>query len=1269
MDSDDLCKLKNLDESSLLENLRKRYLNSQIYTNSGLFLISINPYKQIDLYTEEVAGLYKKKAAGKGLQPHVYEVLEQCLRDKDVYGEHTIIINGDSGAGKTACARYMLEYLGVPALRDADNILESLGNCKTHLNDNSSRFGKLIRLDKTVKIETYLLERSRVTGYPPNERNFHVFYYILANRKEALVNDYINFNCSGINREQLQSQTLDSAFFSTESLANSYKNLSDSFSRLSIDFQEIEIILMGIIYLGSVEIQNQSILKNKMYYSVIELLCLDEKRFDEFLLTKKFKVRISDKSEVILKKLSDSESYTMRNSLARLLYENLFYYVLDKINAKLNGISLGISQLNILDIFGFEKFEKNGLDQFCINWCNECIHDHFVKDTFEYQKSILISEGVDSSSVDRLLSKRYEQSGYANGTTDSFSSNSINHIKICGNESLDNIQKKTGVADLIIEESLINGSASNLALKLQNYMKMRIKPGNALVFKHFNGCVEYSLDDFVEKNREKCSFGFEFLSLFENQSRSSGFFDFLSKSLVTCENVVGTFRSSLNHLFGVIRNTRVKYIKCIKPNSGKTPLMFDGELVAKQLRSGGVLESIELSKHLFPYVLDFPTFAVRYPFTTLNDPCLTKGKSKVFLNNEGFIDLENRRHIYIESFNERIRELSSVFVTKKIMSEIIQSKKPMKVADKFNTSSTAEKVLVKSMDGTMNLLDKDENKCSSYVNMMRKNEDQYMKLLSRLEKDVIKDVNSANIISNPDQQFLQHSGPLETLKDENKTLKKIISDLENELKIIKHMKLSVKNINSQALNVECEAKQDRSVSNELEMLQKKFQDLAFISCYPNDTSPFGVFRSLVDLFIENFPVYSEQQYSRDDILCFAQCVYYMVCSSFQHNTKYSFDVFIEELNKQASVFQESLAGVLYVLSNLIELRCLFKERQDTLKSVFKDGAETLKKLAAHPSSPEFLNTDRTGSTSRQEIPIDRILDDMTALDNNEVLSIRMHDGMQKISHDFSTEIDFIRYILSELDISIRNLMEHFGVLLTESLSDILPHVILDYEPLKELNSKIKAARKWLFPRPTISRMIQYLEYFYGISHYYYLPASFVLSAISFSLSVVDQITFNSILTRKGFLNFNKCYEIKYNLAEIEKFCFNIGFRDGFLNLLHVNETMKIASAISRLELFQESDCKTESESNHSEYHLAYNSAQEIIDNSFLNCNQINCIISKFEESLFECKDYDPYSCKFISSPKISCPDLDQCSSGSKFVEPSYLPQKSLSRILHYFHEL
>lgn len=1138
MNSDNLYKLKNLDQKTLLEILKNRYFNSKIYTNSGLFLISLNPYKNIDIYSKETAKLYKMSLTennGMELPPHVFSVLEQCLQDRSVYGEHTIIINGDSGAGKTACAKYMLEYLGVPELKDADLVLESLGNCRTLINDNSSRFGKLIRLNKTVKIETYLLEKSRITGVSFGETTFHIFYYILANKNIILKNDFIDTT------QSLKEHDV---------LLKSYSDLFESFNRLSIDFYEIEKILLGIIYLGSIKIENGVINKNDAYFKVLEWLNFNEENFEGFLLTKKLNI---NKNENIIQRLTDQQAYLQRNSLARLLYENLFYYVLDKINQQLSKITVEVCQLNILDIFGFENFEKNGLDQFCINWCNERIHDHFVKDTFEFQKNILISENIKLDQCEK----------------------NIDLINIEKSQSLNLIERRTGLADLIEEESLLNGNARNLGIKLQNYMKMKIKPDNLLLFKHFNDVVSYKLDDFVEKNREKCFINFEFTLLFQNQENNPNFFNFLKNSLITCNNLVGSFKNSLIELFDIIKNTRVKYIKCIKPNSNKQPLEFDEALILKQLKSGGVLESIELSKRLFPYIFDFNTFLNRYPFTTLDDSCIIKGKTMIFIDRKNFNCLENQRFKYIEELNSHIITFSNLFIFKKI---IIQSKRPMQ--------------------------SENPNKIKN-INISKNNQKKCFNVISTLENDVLGDLNTLNIRNTNDS--------IKILEEENKNLKKIISDLKNELKILKQMKVSCKNFNRQIFDSRFPANTNNTISNDLEALKNKFQDVSFIGYNPNEGSFFAVFKSLVEIFIENIPKFSDQHFSKDEILCFSQCIYYMVNASFQYSTKRSFDIFITELNKQAPMFQEEMDKIVFILSNLIELRSLFKERKETLISA-----------------------------------------------NHQNLS--SNDDLEETSFDISLEISHIDYVIKELDLSIKNLYNHLGEIISDSISDILPYSILEYEPLKELNSKSKSLKNLIFPGPSISKVIQYLEFFYGICVYFYLPSSFTFSVISFTLSIIDQISFNSLIKRRKGLNFEKCCEIGYNLAEIEAFCFNIGFRDGFLNLIHINEALKVATSISRLEMVELSN------ESGSEYQNVYNSIQKIVNESFLNFKQVNEINRKFNKTNFENANFDTRTEMFISQPKIIVPDLNQYQSDSKFVEPSYLSANRLVKLLQYFYD-
>lgn len=1181
MNPNDLCLLESLDEASLVEALRQRYVNSKIYTHSGLFLVSINPYKQVPLYTEEVAEEYRK---GRTAEPHVYGVLEQCLQDRAIYGEHTIIISGDSGAGKTACAGCMLEYLGVPAVRDADFVLESLGNCKTQLNDNSSRFGKLIRLNGSVRIETYLLERSRVTRVPAGEGNFHVFYYLLGRRGEELVNDYIDTR--GQNEGEMKA---------------AYERLREAMGRLGTEIDELEEALLGVIYLGSIAVEAASdettpssnkVIKDKNYHTAVALLHLNEPAFEDFLLRK----RIKAGSDVIVKPLKQHESYMIRDFLARLIYENIFHYVLEKINKSLAGISTGVSKLNILDIFGFEKNATNGLNQFCINWCNERIHDQFVRDTFEYQRDILVAEGVDEKTIQGL--KDIET-----------------HRSAC----LGRIEAKVGMADLISEESMINGTAENLAQKLRNYAKAKITPGNFLVLDHFNGQISYTLEDFVEKNREKFSFDIS-VPLFERCP------EFLSRRLVKCEDVVGTFRGSLDSLFSIVKKTRVKYIKCIKPNARKAPLEFEGALVAHQLRSGGILESIRLGKCLFPHAMSYEAFKLRYPFMDtdksvddITPPNVVRGKTRVFMRDTDLVNLENQRQKYLDAQDEAIRGLAITILLERVVSEIVRAGRPMS---------------------------------NVVVSRMRTGEEKCMRVLEGLEKEVLQDYKAVReavrsaVDDNHERLNESHGCPSECppardhsccdhslhdccqisyMEAENKSLKRIIQDLKNELKIIKHVKISAKGINSQIFH----SKYPLKCGGDLELLQEKFQVLAFSNT--GDVSLFGVFKSLIELFLDNLPAYSDRPYTKDEIVCFAQCVYYMVCSSFQHTTQGCFDVFIDELNKQAPLFQEGLGSLLFILSNLAELRGLFKARRVSL----------------HTAGEAY----QMGSAD-VDVNNNMISD---PVNNNIISDIGSTDDASGTY--FNTEITFLNYVLNELDVSIKNLLEQFSALLTETLSDVLPQAILDYEPLKELNTKRRVFKRW-FSGTSITKAVQYLEHFNSLCCFYHLPQCLTEAILSYALTTVDQTTFNSLMRRRKFLTFEKCYEIKYNIAEIEKFCFNIGFKAGFACLKHINEAAKIASAISRLEFFTNKH-KTE------EYLVEFEAVRKIVEGSFLSRAQLSAISGKFVEPLFQLRETGS---ALISRARLSCPDLEELISECKFVEPGYLPQRSLSKILQYFYD-
>lgn len=1223
MDTDNLCTLSSLDDKSLVETLAKRYSLSQIYTNCGLLMISINPYAKIDLYSPAVASLYRKRI--KNLQPHIYSVVEQCLGDEAIYGEHTIVVSGESGAGKTECARYMLEYLGIPVMNHIDSILESLGNCKTVHNDNSSRFGKLIRMNKKIKIDIFLLEKSRVTGYAAGERNFHVFYYILASRNESLSNDYINFDANkgvlGLGKERdvpvsmfrdestCQSD-FDYSFPSMSSLLRSYNTLKAAFKTIGIDFSVVETILLGILYLGSIEVENNEVIRNGYFEKAAALLQLSEDELESYLLRRVLRIN----NEEIVRPYTQNESIVLRNSLARQIYMNVFSYALDGVNRYLSNVKTCVKKLNILDIFGFENFRRNGLDQFCINWCNEKIHDLYVREIFQHQKDVLISEGVCDSSVISSMACRC-------------------NIR---NSSIDLIEKKVGIADLISEESFINGNAENLGLKIKNGMKLEVKPGNILVFRHFNYNVEYDLADFVSKNKERygasdffskhsirfdkfndpkvASSSLESPPSPESSQVSNSEYNVSStvedvapfqptiasflQTSADSNNLVGYFKRNLEDLFGIIRKTRVKYIKCIKPNSKKLPFVIENELVHSQLKSGGVLESIELSKVLFPYMLEIEDFRQRYPFSDLTEPYLTKGKTTIFFNNEGLRDLERRRGQMVARYDKNI-----VTLCQGILSNIKSRENA-----KHLVPRRAEKNALRHAEKDSNTPSRECAEGLTRLERLRRDESACLNVISQIKNDIIFDIEAVNQL-NEDHCVTAESDVNESLKriqEENRMLRKVICDLRKEMELVKKS-VAVGNANNEQFSQRYKhsvEKIDREMlETELGKLKQKFKRLMVEEESGEETSIYNIFGNLIQLYIDNCPVYSSTVYQRDEMLSLAHSIFYILFSLGENKVLENFRICLDEIDKRATDFQENASNVAFMLSNFIELRALFKHKIDSMPSDL-----LVPQLFGH-------NTSKTPAKTQ----------------------------------DFEE-------VLAELDTSIKNLFEHLCVLQKETIADSLPYAVIDHQPLKSFNKKDSLCTK-LFCNTTISTLVEYLEYFYDMFMYFHLPESFVLSSTSYALSFVDCICFNSLLMKKKFLNLRKCYQINYNLAELEKFCFNIGFRDGFLNLVNIREAMKVSSAISRIGM------EAKDNPGAPEVLDEIQAAKSVIDSSFLNSAQINSLITLFDNVKLDKLPYSENANKFISEPNLLIPKTSELQPVAKFVKPSYLPSKSLSSIL------
>lgn len=1215
MDTDNLCTLRSLDDESLVETLAKRYSISQIYTNCGLLMISINPYTKIDLYSPAVVSLYKKRI--KNLQPHIYSVVEQCLRDETIYGEHTIVVSGESGAGKTECARYMLDYLGVPIMSHVDSILESFGNCKTIYNDNSSRFGKLIRMNRKIKIEIFLLEKSRVTGYATGERNFHIFYYILASRNESLCNDYINFDVNrgvfGLGKDKNATVSLfrddnacqsdfDHSFPTLESLIRSYNALRAAFEIMSVDFSMIETILIGILYLGSIEIENNEIVGDDYFIKAAELLQLKKDDLEAYLLKKILRIN----NEELARPYTREESIVLRNSLARQIYVNVVGYVLDSVNKYLSGTRTNVKKLNILDIFGFENFGKNGLDQFCINWCNEKIHDLYVKEIFQHQKDILISEDIcDPDIISKI----------------------VDHCNI-RNSSIELIEKSVGIADLISEESFINGNSDNLGLKLKNQLGLEMKPGNVLVFKHFNHNVEYDLDDFISKNKERCGIS-DFFSKnsirFDNSKESmnpnspsdasideettgvprgecgaSGTIENVApfhhtalsflRTSAGSSNLVGYFKKNLEDLFEIIRKTRVRYIKCIKPNKEKLPFVIDNELVHSQLKSGGVLESIELSKVLFPYMLEIAEFKRRYPFSDLTEPYLTKGKTIIFFNNEGLNDLEFKRDQMLSRCDNNILALCRGILSRRLYKDPGHD-----ISSKLEENTLLG--IEVNVDGNRH-----ENECINRLEQLKRGKRACLNMIDHIKDDMMADIKTIGSLSEDVTAGTDSEEKIRRMQEENIMLKRVICDLKQEMELIKKSSAAI-NPNKERLLKRYKhsaEKIDREMlETELGKLKQRFKKLAIDDETSEEASIYNILGNLIQLYVDNCPVYSSVVHQKDEMLSFAHSIFYILFSLDESKILENFMICLDEIDKRAIDFQENVSSVAFMLSNFIELRALFKQRMDLI----------------HNDSTVLQ------ATAIKKAPID-------ARDLEE--------------------------ILAELDISIKNLFEHMCLLQKETLADTLPYAVIDYQHLKSFSKKDSLCSK-LFCSTTISTLVEYLEYFHDTCVYFYLPECFVFSCISYALSFIDCICFNSLMMKKKFLSLNKCCQISYNLSELEKFCFNIGFRDGFLNLVNICEAVRVSSAISRVEI------DTKDNLNVSEIQAA----KDATESSFLSSTQINALISLFDNTRIDKLPYNENANKFINEPSLMIPKMTEFLPVAKFVKPGYLPSKSFSSILRY----
>ncbi|XP_008218295.1 PREDICTED: myosin-11 [Prunus mume] len=616
---DDMTKLSYLHEPGVLQNLKIRYELNEIYTYTGNILIAINPFQRLPhLYDGHMMQQYKGAPFGE-LSPHVFAVADVAYRAMINEGKsNSILVSGESGAGKTETTKMLMRYLAFLGGRaategrtveqqvlESNPVLEAFGNAKTVRNNNSSRFGKFVEIqfDKQGRISgaairTYLLERSRVCQISDPERNYHCFYLLCAAPQEEI--------------EKYKLANPKSFHYLNQSRCYELVGVSDAHDYLAtrramdvvgISAKEQEAIfrvVAAILHLGNIEFAkgmevDSSVPKDdpaKFHLKMTaELLMCDVDALEDALCKR---VMITPE-EVIKRSLDPQSAAISRDGLAKTIYSRLFDWLVDKINVSIGQDATSKSLIGVLDIYGFESFKTNSFEQFCINFTNEKLQQHFNQHVFKMEQEEYTKEQINWS-----------------------------YIEFVDNQDvLDLIEKKPGGIVALLDEACMfpKSTHETFANKLYQTFKTHkrfIKPKLSrtdFAIAHYAGEVLYQSDQFLDKNKDyvvpehqdllgasKCSFvAGLFPPLPEETAKSSKF-----------SSIGSRFKLQLQSLMETLNSTEPHYIRCVKPNNLLKPAVFENVNIMQQLRCGGVLEAIRISCAGYPTRKPFFEFINRF---------------------------------------------------------------------------------------------------------------------------------------------------------------------------------------------------------------------------------------------------------------------------------------------------------------------------------------------------------------------------------------------------------------------------------------------------------------------------------------------------------------------------------------------------------------------------------------------------------------------------------------------------------------------------------
>ncbi|XP_039087552.1 myosin-2 isoform X3 [Hyaena hyaena] len=649
---EDMAMMTHLHEPAVLYNLKERYAAWMIYTYSGLFCVTVNPYKWLPVYNPEVVTAYRGKKRQEA-PPHIFSISDNAyqfmLTDRE---NQSILITGESGAGKTVNTKRVIQYFATIAVTgdkkkeevtsgkmqgtledqiiSANPLLEAFGNAKTVRNDNSSRFGKFIRIHfgttgklASADIETYLLEKSRVTFQLKAERSYHIFYQITSNKKPELIEmllittnpyDYPYVSQGEISVASIDDQeelmATDSAIdilgFTNEEKVSIYKLTGAVMHYGNLKFKQKQREEQAEPD-GTEVADKAAYLQSLNSADLLKALCYP---------------RVKVGNEYVTKGQTVEQVTNAVGALAKAIYDKMFLWMVTRINQQLDTNQPRQYFIGVLDIAGFEIFDFNSLEQLCINFTNEKLQQFFNHHMFVLEQEEYKKEGIEWTFIDFGMD-----------------------LAAC----IELIEKPMGIFS-ILEEECMFPKATDTSFKNKlyeqhlgksaNFQKPKVVKGKAeahFSLIHYAGTVDYNITGWLDKNKDPLNetvvglyqkSAMKTLALLfaggQSAEASGGHKKGGKKKGSSFQTVSALFRENLNKLMTNLRSTHPHFVRCIIPNETKTPGAMEHELVLHQLRCNGVLEGIRICRKGFPSRILYADFKQRYK--VLNASAIPEGQ-------------------------------------------------------------------------------------------------------------------------------------------------------------------------------------------------------------------------------------------------------------------------------------------------------------------------------------------------------------------------------------------------------------------------------------------------------------------------------------------------------------------------------------------------------------------------------------------------------------------------------------------------------------------